>query len=102
MIDRRAVLVERQGAWLPGHVLWTYDDIGRERALVHYDTAAGLTLRELRWSDELRRPRCLVLQLSAGNNPGGRHGEPDCTTPSLVPDSTPDRDDWSGIRFRAG
>jgi hypothetical protein len=65
MVDRRAVLIEHHGTWLRGSVLWTYNDFGRLRALVRYDTPAGLTLRELRWADELRRPRCLILPVVA-------------------------------------
>ena len=65
MVDRRAVLVEHAGEWLIGQVLWTYDDCGRRRALVRYETPAGLTLRQLRWADELRRPVGLVLALTA-------------------------------------
>ena len=69
MVDRRAVLVEHDGGWLPGHVLWSYDDVGRRRALVRFETSAGLTVRELRWADELRRPAGLVLSLtSAADN----------------------------------
>ena len=73
MVERRAVLVEHDGGWLPGHVLWSYEDVGRRRALVRYETSAGLTVRELRWADELRRPAGLVFSLtSAADNDDDR------------------------------
>jgi hypothetical protein len=111
MVDRRAVLVEHHGAWLTGHVLWSYDDFGRRRALVHYQTPAGLTVRELRWADELLRPPGLVLPmtsavgvdhvLDAESGPD-RDAVQDPAHSVLEPDVASDRDGWSGVGFRAG
>jgi hypothetical protein len=63
-MDRRAVLVEHNGEWLTGHVLWTYEEFGRRRALVRFTTPAGLRLRALHWADELRRPGGIVLEMT--------------------------------------
>jgi hypothetical protein len=35
-------------------MVWEYVDTGRPRALVRFETEAGLVLRQLRWVDELR------------------------------------------------
>ena len=48
------MLVDYLGEWLSGTVLWEYRDTGRSRALVRFVTVAGLVVRQLRWSDELR------------------------------------------------
>lgn len=53
-VQGEAVLVDYLGEWLPGTVLWEYLDTGRPRALVRFETAAGLACRQLRWIDELR------------------------------------------------
>jgi hypothetical protein len=53
-VQGEAVLVEHLGEWLPGKVLWEYRDTGRRRALVRFETVAGLAIRQLRWIDELR------------------------------------------------
>ena len=59
-----AVSVEQGGAWVPGTVLWEFQDNGRARALVRVVTAGGIVVRGLHWSDELRRPgRVLELPL---------------------------------------
>jgi hypothetical protein len=53
-VQGESVLVCHLGEWLPGTVLWEYRDTGRRRALVRFETAAGLVVRELRWAEELR------------------------------------------------
>jgi hypothetical protein len=53
-VQGESVLVRHLGEWLPGTVLWEYRDTGRPRALVRFETAAGLVIRELRWRDELK------------------------------------------------
>ena len=53
-MEGETVLVDHSGEWLPGTVLWEYQDTGRWRALVRFETAAGLVIRQLRWVDELR------------------------------------------------
>jgi hypothetical protein len=53
-VEGETVLVDHRGEWLPGTVLWEYQDTGRRRALVRFETAAGLVIRQLRWVDELR------------------------------------------------
>jgi hypothetical protein len=58
-----AVLVDHDGDWLPGSVLWRYRDHGRERALVRYETSSGLVIRRLFWCDELRRSPGRVMQI---------------------------------------
>jgi len=56
--------VQGDGEWLPGRVLWEYDDRGRRRALVSVETSAGLVHRQLHWYDELLRgPRVLELPM---------------------------------------
>ncbi len=58
------MLVEHQGEWLRADVLWEYDDGGRRRALVRFETRAGLVVRQLRWADELAAAgRVLELDL---------------------------------------
>ena len=52
-VQGEAVLVDYLGEWLLGTVLWEYRDTGRQRALVQFETTAGLVMRQLRWSDEL-------------------------------------------------
>jgi hypothetical protein len=47
-VQGEAVLVDHGGEWLVGTVLWEYRDTGRLRALVQFETAAGLVLRQLR------------------------------------------------------
>jgi hypothetical protein len=49
------VLVEYLGEWHPATVLWRYTESGRSRALVRFETTAGLVVRQLRWVDD-RRP----------------------------------------------
>jgi hypothetical protein len=61
-VQGESVLVCHLGEWLPGTVLWECRDTGRLRALVRFDTATGLVIRELRWVDELR-PRGQVIEL---------------------------------------
>ena len=61
-VHGEAVLVEYLGEWLSGTVLWEYRDTGRARALVRFETTAGLVMRQLRWSDELR-PSGRTLEL---------------------------------------
>lgn len=58
-----SVLVERDGAWVPGVVLWEYCDSGRTRCLVRYETSAGVVVRRLHWRDELRIGVVLELGL---------------------------------------
>jgi hypothetical protein len=53
-VQGESVLVCHLGEWLPGTVLWEYRDAGRRRALVRFETAADLVVRELRWAEELR------------------------------------------------
>src|SRR4051812_15114478 len=63
-VQGESVLVCHIGIWLPGTILWEYQDTGRRRALVRFETAAGLVIRELRWIDELRsRGRIVELPL---------------------------------------
>ena len=62
------VLVEHDGEQLPGTILWTYLDHGRERALVRFETAGGFVRRELRWRDEIvaapaPQPRVIALPM---------------------------------------
>jgi hypothetical protein len=57
------VAVEQAGRWVPATVLWEFPDNGRTRALVRLATAGGIVVRELHWSDELRRGRVLELPL---------------------------------------
>ena len=57
-----AVGVQRDGSWLPGRVLWEYEDCGRRRALVSVETPGGLVHRQLHWYDELMRGQ-RVLEL---------------------------------------
>jgi hypothetical protein len=94
MGDWRAVLVEHHGRRLSGYVLWSYDESGRRRALVPYDTPADLTQRELRWADQLERPRGLVLPLKAADI--------DEASLDRAPAIDTERDSWSEITFRAG
>jgi hypothetical protein len=47
------VLVEHDGTLLTGAVLWSYLESGRTRALVRYETPAGVVVRRLHWADEL-------------------------------------------------
>lgn len=47
------VLVEHEGAWLPGALLWEYVEAGRHRALIRYETPEGVIVRRLLWRDEL-------------------------------------------------
>jgi hypothetical protein len=69
-VQGEAVLVEHLGEWLPGTVLWEYLDTGRPRALVRFQTVAGLVIRQLRWSDELRPyGRSFALPLFALSQP---------------------------------
>jgi hypothetical protein len=56
------VSVRHLGTWLPAVVIWEYVDTGRPRALVRFETEAGLVLRQLRWVDELR-PGGPVIEL---------------------------------------
>jgi hypothetical protein len=65
-VQGEAVLVDHWGQWLPGAVLWEYVDTGRPRALVRFETPAGLVLIQLRWIDELRScGRVIALPLIA-------------------------------------
>ena len=50
----REVLVEHDGAWLPGTVVWEYVEQGRDRAMVRYRPGSSSPRTVLRWSDELR------------------------------------------------
>lgn len=74
-----AVLVEHDGEWLAGRVLWRYDDQGRDRALVRFETETGLVVRRLFWGDELRRPAGRVMQIElrhlGTDEPIRRHAE---------------------------
>jgi hypothetical protein len=47
------VLVEHDGRLLVGSVLWRYEESGRTRALVRYETPSGVIVRRLHWADEL-------------------------------------------------
>jgi hypothetical protein len=98
------VLVEHHGAWLTGHVLWSYDVFGRRRALVRFKTPAGLTFRELRWADDLQRPRGLILSLTAAadRDDSEEFDRRQANFSGLGPETGSDRDDWSGVLFRAG
>jgi hypothetical protein len=59
-------LVEHLGRWLPALVIWEYVDTGRPRALVRFETVAGLVLRQLFWVDELQPDgRVIELPLTA-------------------------------------
>ena len=58
------VLVEHLGSWVPGSVLWEYEDTRRRRALVRYQLQSGFVVRRLHWRDELRSPPVVIeLQL---------------------------------------
>ena len=71
-VQGEAVLVDYLGEWLLGTVLWEYRDTGRPRALVQFETTAGLVMRQLRWSDELRPcGRALELPLVDPLQPQG-------------------------------
>jgi hypothetical protein len=70
-VQGETVLVDHLGEWLPGTVLWEYRDTGRPRALVRFETAAGLVIRQLRWIDELR-PCGRVIELPLVTYSGGR------------------------------
>lgn len=59
----RRVLVPVGGRLRPGTVLWTYDDTGRERALVRYASVSGVVVRRLHWADELRPDTGRVIEL---------------------------------------
>ena len=85
-MQAEAVLVEYLGEWLPGTVLWEYLDTGRPRALVRFETVAGLVIRQLRWSDELRPcGRGFALPLIALSQPqDGSAGVPPGDDPALA------------------
>jgi hypothetical protein len=53
LVDDDLVLVEHDGALLIGTVLWRYEESGRMRALVRYETPSGVVVRRLHWADEL-------------------------------------------------
>ena len=85
-VQGEAVLVDHWGEWLPGAVLWEYVGTGRPRALVRFETPAGLVLIQLRWFDELRScGRVIALPLIALPEPQDdqpddaqtRHHQPD-------------------------
>jgi hypothetical protein len=80
-VTGEAVLVEHQGSWLRGRVLWQYLDIGRPRALIRYLLPSGFVVRRLHWRDELRSPSVVIeLQLRRLPVPALQHpadaGEP--------------------------
>ena len=56
--------MEYLGEWRSATVLWRYTESGRSRALVRFETAAGLVVRQLRWVDDLQPTgRVMVIGL---------------------------------------
>jgi hypothetical protein len=47
------VVVDYLGEQRVATVLWRYAESGRERALIRFETPAGLVVRQMRWVDEL-------------------------------------------------
>jgi hypothetical protein len=74
-----AVLVEHLGSWVPGTVLWEYEDIRRLRALVRYRLPSGFVVRRLHWREDLRSP-CVIIELQLRRLP-----DPDPRTPAFAP-----------------
>lgn len=65
-VAEEVLLVWHLNEWRPATVLWRYAEGRRLRALVRFETTAGLVLRQLRWADELRPTgRVLLLPMSA-------------------------------------
>jgi hypothetical protein len=70
-VDDDLVLVEHDGALLLGSVLWRYEESGRMRALVRYETPSGVVVRRLHWADELW-PTSAPPEEEPEPTPGGR------------------------------
>ena len=69
------VRVEYLGEWRPATVLWRYTESGRPRALVRFETGAGLVIRQLRWVDDLRPAgRVMVIGLRRLRTSDPRNG----------------------------
>lgn len=67
-VASEVVLVRYMGDWRPAAVLWRYVEGRRPRALVRFETDAGLVLRRLYWADELRPTgRLLILPMSSAH-----------------------------------
>jgi hypothetical protein len=70
-VQGQQVSVEHLGQRLPALVIWEYVDTGRLRALIRFETAAGLVVRQPFWVDELY-PDGRVIELPLVTAGAGR------------------------------